>query len=694
MAAPTKEKINIDNLSDLQKTLYRDYKEDLQAHDDAIVDFDAYEAMSMGKTYDSVSRETNNGLTDSMTATIYLERAARVAGQLPEGTTQALGRKDFGKGLFMDILRTKWIYPNANAQRPFRTKMYMWQYGSSEYGYMPMYYDINVSPSGYFGPDCWLWSPRNFIPQNGETTISDMDYCHAIAYKSPKFFEDILDDESDKTWKKKAIQEVVDQIKQKLRETDPQRDTLNKRLKQKQSSRHIMIATRYEAGKDGRWISFLPEFGMKVIRNIKNPHKNSRIPFVIKACIPTFDSFYNIGDFQRSMPMQFANDGLDNFYFQGIKVSLFPNIIINTQGVIRHTIRPNEPGTVWETNGPVHDNIGRLETSPQGLSTYQAAKGMARGALQQIAGTTDTRSNADNASDPGFGKTPKALSMLDAKEATRDAQDRTTLEEAMKELVEGMVSLIPTIPTKIPLSLFDKEVEEIMAMYPDLADIFKGAKERKMLRYHVTETGNQMRLQIDPAKLGGLEYNFDIDWGSTGKKTKEEQIKAVMDYLEFLKAMPNALQQYQEQTGKVPDWEFISSEYGKLADVPFMDKIFTMAKAQPANSAGPGDGTTPAGGMDAGTASAIATAAATPPEQIAAGGMPTPPDPNAPQPPVAPVPAPAAPAPPVAPAPVEDPLVVNGVRFATLQGANEARAMLAELAGHTAPQAPAPVVVA
>ena len=146
------------NMSKQEKQLSRDYREDIDQHDGAIEDYDAYEAMDMGKTYDPVSKKTGNGLTDNMTATIYLERAARVAGQLPEGETQAVGKKDYGKGMFLDILRNKWIYPNANSQFDFLTKMFIWQYGSSQYNYMPMHYDINVNEStGYVGPDCWLW---------------------------------------------------------------------------------------------------------------------------------------------------------------------------------------------------------------------------------------------------------------------------------------------------------------------------------------------------------------------------------------------------------------------------------------------------------------------------------------------------------------------------------------------------------
>lgn len=635
---PEADKVTLDDEGKFYK---RDYDEDLSAHDTAIENFDAFEAMHMGKTYDQKTRETKNGLTDSATATIYLERAARVAGKLPEGEMLAFGKKDYGKALFMDILRTKWIYPNANAQRPFKTKMYMWQYGSSEYGYMPMYYDLNISPSGYFGPDCWLWNPRNFIPQNGFITVEEMDYVHAIAYKSPTWFDDLLEEDEAGGWKKDKIKELQEQIKSALKEPDEKRDTLLGRNVNRQSSRQVQVVTRYESGDDGRWVTFLPEFGFTVIRSIKNPHKNGRIPFVIKPCIPTFDSFYGIGDFQRSMPMQFANDGLDNFYFQGIKINLFPPTIVNAQGVVRHTVRPGEAGTVWEEIIP--NSIRKYEGSTAGLSTYQAAKGMAKGAIQSIAGTTDTRANAENSMDPGMGKTPQALSMIGEREDTRDGQDRDLLEEAMKQLIDGMMSLILIIPNKIPVDLFAKEIEEIIEDgHTDLSDIFRVTTATKLLKWRLSNSGNQIRLTIDPTRLRGLEYRFQLEAGSTAKKTKEQQLKAILDFLDFVGKMPNALQEYREATGKMPDYDYIFKQYGHLADIKGMDKMFTQAPIPPEAPA-PADG-----GEGGGEVADDADLAAA---QAALGGEQPPVDPNAiPAAPIAPV-APAAPLPPNQPAP-------------------------------------------
>lgn len=635
----TRDKVTLDDEGKFYK---RDFDEDLSAHDTAIENFDAFEAMHMGKTYDQKSRETKNGLTDSATATIYLERAARVAGKLPEGEMQAFGKKDYGKGLFMDILRTKWIYPNANAQRPFKTKMYMWQYGSSEYGYMPMYYDLNLSPSGYFGPDCWLWNPRNFIPQNGFITVEEMDYVHAIAYKSPTWFDDLLEEDESGGWKTDKIKALQEQIKNALKEPDEKRDTLLGRNVNRQSARQVQVVTRYESGDGGKWVTFLPEFGYTVIRSIKNPHKNGKIPFVIKPCIPTFDSFYGIGDFQRSMPMQFANDGLDNFYFQGIKINLFPPTIVNAQGVVRHTVRPGEAGTVWEEIIP--NSIRKYEGSTAGLSTYQAAKGMAKGAIQSIAGTTDTRANAENSMDPGMGKTPQALSMIGEREDTRDGQDRDLLEEAMAQLIDGMMSLILIIPNKIPVDLFANEIEEIIENgHTDLSDIFRVTTATKLLKWRMSNSGNQIRLTIDPTKLRGLEYRFQLEAGSTAKKTKEQQLKAILDFLDFVGKMPNALAEYREATGKMPDYDYIFKQYGHLADIKGMDKMFTQAPLPPEPEAPVDDGT---GGGEVADDADLAAA------EAALGGE---------QPPVDPtmqMPAPAAPVAPEAVLPAQ-PLIPN-----------------------------------
>jgi hypothetical protein len=596
-----KPKPKSDQIADFQlkETLQRDYKEDLQSHDDYISEFDAYEAMVMSKTYDSVSKKTKSGITDGSTTTIYLERAARVVGQLPEGVVRATGKRDKGKAVLMDIIRQKWVYPNANSQHPFLTKVRMWQFYSSVYGFMPMFYDWNVSPSGYIGPDCWLWNPRNWIPQAGKTSIADMDYCHSISYISPRFLESLLDEPEEAGWDKEAIRQILEEVKESTREQDTERDTYISRSRTKQSVRQIPLATRYEAGDDGKWVTFAPDHGFLTLRNIDNPHKNGKIPFIIKFATPLFDSIYGLGDFQRSKPIQFAKDGATNFYFEGLKTNLFPPWVMNPNGVIKHTVDQRAGVIIEET---IPNSIRRLETSTAGLSTYQAVSTMLSGALLNLAGTTDTTMNAENSLNPGFGRTPQALRMTNARESTRDEQDRFYLEQALNELIECMMGLIPTVGTEhIPIDLFADDIKEIVdAGYTDVLELFEEEDEQGVISryargknteasvFEVNESGESARLTVNPAALQGLYYRFEMEWGSTAKATKQEQLQSLLDALDVLGKFQNVFQDALQGQFTL-ELDKLTKMIESLGDVPGFSEIVKKnpMAAQAVGQAGP-----------------------------------------------------------------------------------------------------------
>jgi hypothetical protein len=397
----------------LNGRLKAQYTGDLDAHNDAISEFDSYEAMGLSKVWDAVSNSTKNSITDSTASTIVRERSARVVGQLPTGVMRAFGKKDTGKGMLLDLLRMKDLYPNANAQHPFLDKIYLWEKSAGQYGIAPMFYDWHIDPKGKTHPDCWLWNPRNYIPQNGFISTYDMDYAHSIAYVSPSYFRDILDDEDDDTWDKDAIRDAMEVFKNAKKGHDSQRDTLKQRQQSSQDQNKIMLVTRHESGPKGKWISFLPELGFNVIRNIDNPHNNGRIPFVDLYVDPSFDSYYSVGDFQRLKPLQFAKDGLTNYYFEGIKTNLRPVMVVNANGVVASTVSTDPNSVIQET---VNGSVRYLSTSTAGLSTYQSAMSQMQGSMLNVSGSTDTVANAENALDPSFGKTPQALQMRDARE--------------------------------------------------------------------------------------------------------------------------------------------------------------------------------------------------------------------------------------------------------------------------------------
>lgn len=554
----------------------KDYEEDWDIHRNYINEnFDAWESMLMGQVYDSVTHSIDGSkITDSYAATLAKERADRVVAKLPEGQTVPAGKADVGKAAFMDILLQKWIYPNANAQHPFLEKLNMWQLYSSVYGYMPMFYDWNVASSGYVGPDCWLWNPRNLVPQQGRTSISDMEYVTALTWVSKKYLEDLLDDMSPKDedakdedtsgWDKEALKLLIE-----IGETadqDKDKDTQTARTRTPGTVRKgICLATRYEAGEDGEWVTFAPDHSCVEVRRLPNPHKNGRIPFVIKYSQPLFDSFYGLGDFQRAKPLQFARDGLTNFYFKGIKMNLVPPIIVNANGVVKHTIDYREGSVMQET---IPNSIRRLETSTAGLATYQGAQSNLTGSLLSLYGSQNASLPGAESLNPSQGKTPSAINLYADKEATRDGAERRHLVAGVQELVDGFFSLIANIGTEtIPVSLFADDLEDIRkAGLVDVLGLLDG-------NFSPDQTLSAGDLKIDPTKLKGVEYRFMMQQDSTAKINKDNQRAALENFMGVIGKFQNI---FKEDNRIQVNWAAIMKVEEQLSDIPGVNEFITI----------------------------------------------------------------------------------------------------------------------
>jgi hypothetical protein len=584
-----------------------DYLSDWEVHRVYIQSFDPYEAMLIGMVYDSVSGSVDGSkITDSYTTTLAKERADRVMAKLPDGIVESAGKVDVGKAAFMDILRQKWIYPNANAQQPFQEKLNLWQFYSAVYGYMLMFYDWNVRPDGTAGPDCWLWNPRYFVPQQGRISIDDMDYATALTWVGKSYLRRVLGDATGKKvddndgdddagandvpdtddltnqdgWNRDALQLLLD-LNETSEAPDPLRDSQVMRqrtpLLQK---RGILLATRHEAGEDGEWVTFAPNHGFIEVRRIKNPHKNGRIPFVAKYSQPLFDSFYGLGDFQRAKPLQFARDGLINFYFKGIKMNLVPPVVANANGVVKQTLDYREGAVMLET---IPNSIRRLETSTAGLATYQAAQESLTASLLSMFGSQNANISTGSALNPSQGKTPQAIDLYADKEATRDGAEVRHLETAITRLTEGFFDLVANIGTEeIPVALFTEDIQDIIKSgLGDLQGIFTA----KNFTPNATKTGGI--LKIKPGSLKGVDYRFKINPNSTMLVNQQQQLQSLMDMMDRLGKYQNVLQ--GDPTITI-HWDKIMQAYETLTNIPGASEFITFdpnAQPQPQPQAPP-----------------------------------------------------------------------------------------------------------
>lgn len=544
--------------SEYESQFKGDYESDWEIHKNYIQNFDSYEAMLVGAVYDTVTNSVDSSkITDSYASTLAKERADRVIAKLPEGVVESSGMADVGKAAFMDIIRQKWIYPNANSQRPFIQKLNLWQLYSSVYGYMPMYYDWTTSNTGYVGPDCWLWNPRNLIPQQGRVSIEDMDYVTALTWVSKKKLEEIIENEVEGDgWNRDALQELIKRADTKTSGNDSNQDTFVERDRAPGGTKKgICLATRYEAGVDGKWCTFAPDHGFVQVRELDNPHKNGRIPFVIKYSQPLFDSFYGLGDFQKAKPLQFARDGLVNFYFANLKRNLAPGIIVNANGVVKHTLDVTKPNPVLMETLP--NSIRPMPTNTAGLNTFQSAQSMLTGSLLSQFGTQNASLPGAETMNPSQGKTPAAIDLYSGKEATRDGAERQNLETAIEQLTDGFFSLIVNIGTEsIPVQLFSEDIEAIVkAGMEDVIGLFSSG-------FKPDKTMTAGDLTIDPKKLKGVEYRFNITPNSTMKVNKEKQMESLTNLMGTIGKFQNI---FKDDPRIDVDWGKMLKAYEELS---------------------------------------------------------------------------------------------------------------------------------
>ena len=515
------------------KKISEEYSTDKDSIQNIVDTFDEKESMLISKVEDSMSFKSK--VTDSRLSTIIWERAGRVMGQLPSGMVKALSVKDKGKSMLMDIILQRYIQPNANSQYSHLTKLRMWDLYSMVYGVMPMMYDYRIDDD-YVGPDCWLIPIRNWIPQRGKTSIQDSDYCHVETFVSVRWLQNKLDSKVG-DWDKKSLKEIIVSAKEGSKAQKESRDESyveNERQQDYQTTKgkssQVKIVTRYEAGKDGHWIMFCPDYDNKVIRDIPNPHKNSKIPVVLKYCFPLVDSIYGLGDFERGKTLQYAMDSLINLYLDGVKMSVFPPTIMNPNGIVASSVKYS-PGARWLENIP--NSIRPYNTNPQGLSTFQSTYQFLIGSILNQNGTTDTAASSDSTSDPGFGKTPQALKLLQARENTRDNWDRFMMEQAVEELYDGFVNLVATKqPKPINLDLFDDEIDLIKAVHPDVEEILRES-----------ESGNYALLTISKDNIGDTQYKYYIDANSTNRKDDTAQSEALTNLLVVVSKIPGLSQE-------------------------------------------------------------------------------------------------------------------------------------------------------
>ena len=528
--------------NDLQSQAESSEKYMHKHRDDSYCSWDEKEALLMGRPKDVVSNNSKSQIFDPRLATIVFERASRVMSQHATGRVQALDQKsDRLKNHLLNLVLQKYIIPGADAQWDLLTKFRMWDIYSMVYGSMPGLITYR-SDDDYTGPDFFLIPMRHMLPEANSVSIDDSNYCFVDNYVT----RDWLERRPESSWKN--IDKVLAEIgKDKSGTSKGSRGASYQSYneQQNQDTTHggsgkyslIHLRTRYERD---RWVTFCPEYpGLKdngIVRDIANPHGNNEIPVVMKHSFPLIDRFYGLGEFERGKTLQYALNSLINLYMDGVKMSIYPPLIYNANGVVPSSLKYHA-GAKWIETAP--NSIRNFLTSPQGTSTFNSTYQFLVAALLNQSGTTDT--TVSDATDPGLGKTPAAVKFLQAREGARDNWDRFQMEKSVEKVMNQFVDLMVTKQEKpINMNLFEGEIEKLKAEFPEesegIMDVF--------------ESGKFAKLKVSGKDIAG-KYRFDIDSGTTLQKDEASEHESLTEILTMLTKVPGVVDQIGSGTVQI-----------------------------------------------------------------------------------------------------------------------------------------------
>jgi hypothetical protein len=157
--------------------------------------------------------------------------------------------------------------------------------------------------------------------------------------------------------------------------------------------------------------------------------------------------------------------------------------------------------------------------------------------------------------------------MYSGKEATRDGAERMNLEAAIEQLTDGFFSLVANIGTEdIPVQLFSEDIEAIVKSgMEDVIGLFSSGFKPDM-----TMTAGD--LSIDPKKLKGIEYRFNIDTNSTMKIQKEKQLETLTNLMGTIGKFQNI---FKDDPRVDVNWGKMLDSFEELSGLPGANEFIT-----------------------------------------------------------------------------------------------------------------------
>lgn len=517
----------------LSETNIFDRYKDSKTYTEQLTDpFPEWERIARNRPHGGIDKRYPK-TTDGTTASIVRKTPKRVVQQLPTGVVET-DDDDAWLPIVAGFIYTNKILPYANEEYDLIQKWWTALEKGLTFGACAIYSPF-LNHDGYFCPDMTIPYWGDIFLQKGKKSGYDCSYVFMRSWWQKEDLEALIDREKklaksakqrgeayDSSWDLTALKSI---LKAEIKK-DEQATTPSDRDRGVNTS-GIELVTGFQKGVGATFLTFNPSEKV-IVRRKTNKDPRGKIPI---------DWFY--GDTDGSNPLGRGVvelvGGLQNLIDSDMQMYQYNRALLLAPPVMKWgTVSSKkvvfEPNALIDMGTDPSNKLEALNIDSTALAKYPELYGLQKSQLLNLVNSPDT-SISSEVGNPGFGKTPEALTQNKATISVDDNFVRKSFEASFENWSETGINLYFAERTGIEeLQLDDETAKKLRKLATETWSDGTPKFDLNQL-----SEDNKIRINYDTATPA---LKFRVDASTSKMKDDSDQLTALQGLLTTLESSP------------------------------------------------------------------------------------------------------------------------------------------------------------
>lgn len=514
------------------ENIFDRYKDSKQYTDLLTEPFPEFERIARNKPHASIDKRYPK-TTDGTTASIVRKTPKRVVQQLPTGVVES-DDDDAWLPIVAGFIYTNKILPYANEEYDLIQKCWTVIEKGLTFGAAATYTPF-LNHDGYFCPDLTTPYWGDIFLQKGKKSGYDCNYVFMRSWWQKEDIKALISREKDlaasakkrketydSSWDLANLEKILDSETKK----DPQATTPSDKDRSTNSG-GIELVTAFQKGVEAKFYTFNPTEEL-IVRTKVNKDPRGKIPI---------DWMY--GDIDGTNPLGRGIvelvGGLQNLIDSDMQMYQFNRALMLAPPVIKKgSFNKSKivyaPNVIIDVGDDPNADVKPLEIDTSAVANYPELYGLQKSQLLNLVNSPDT-SISSEVGNPGFGKTPEALSQQKATISVDDNYVRKMFEAWFENWSESAINIYFAERTGIEVLQLDDDTA--MKLRKLAQETWSDGTPK--FDINLLSEDDKIRIDYDTATPA---LKFRVDASTSKMKDDSDQLTALQGLLTTLESNP------------------------------------------------------------------------------------------------------------------------------------------------------------